>query len=355
MDLDAALLEFLMDREPPPFALGSLPPPAILASMPPRARRHLSSAPPHDPRLERLIVTHITALPATPPKRPPPPAPGLTPAMRTRRLLAQLESVGPGDESPMVQSLLGIGEACLDALANAFPGLLWFDRRLPHTRVARGRDVSPLARVLVAFGARAEAVIARLLASEDREKRFYATLVAAEVSTAPLITALGELTLDRDEGTRSAAAGSLAGLPPEATGDVRARLRRVVTSGDRDRRVHALQTLALLRDEAVVTLAVELFDPVDIGQTDVVVKALEQLTAHALPSEAAWRQWVAKHKRKPRTEWLVEALDEDDSRLAAYAVRELERLFGSEIGLDQGGGKKERARAKKIARALLSG
>ena len=163
--------------EAPPVQDRSLSPAALLA-----VAQHFVSAPPVVRREPSVIVD-----------------------MGDRVALAvdDLCRCGPDDEQPVLRELLAIGEAALPELTQRFPGPLWFDRHRPHRRLPRGRDVSPIARAMVAFRERSAPYVASLLDDRDADVRFYATLLASEVPVAGLVKPLGQRIFDRDPGVQA--------------------------------------------------------------------------------------------------------------------------------------------------------
>ncbi len=327
LDLDAELLGFLLS-ERPPLELGSMPPPAILASVPPASKARFAPAPaPDDSRVERVDARHV-GLPAAVPAAPPAPPPR-SPIVRARKLVKVFETTGPGDEAPTVQALLAIGPEALPAVAAAFPGLLWFDRRLPHSKVPRGRDVSPVARTLVAFGEAAREAVGPLLAAEHADMRFYALLVAQDIGAQLFVEPIGELALDRDEGVRAIATAALSSLDPTSTASVRARLRERVGGPDRDACLHAIRALVRLRDVEVIPALIALLEPFDPELWELSARGLAALTGRSFGTDGPrWQRWYAAEGKRARAEWLLDALETAGDDMADFVLHELASISG---------------------------
>ncbi|MEM1416060.1 MAG: hypothetical protein AAGH15_14225, partial [Myxococcota bacterium] len=209
------------------------------------------------PTAERVAPTELTAI-GTATEPPPPMRPGLSPVERAWRLVVGLRSCGPNDEGAAVQALLNLGKPGLDAVAKDFPGLLWFHRNLVHRKVPRGRDTSPLARALVAFGEDAVPAVADLIEHDDANRRYYASLVAADLLASKPLTAHGRRCLadalfhrleDVDVGVRDMALQGLLALEGDAAlrSIVSELRRRALAIGPIGSRLLALRALGVLR------------------------------------------------------------------------------------------------------------
>lgn len=350
LELDAERLEYVLSTAPPPFALGSQPPPEILASLPPLAQRRVLTVPPGPGTLvEQVAVSGVTAVRESLTE---PPGPATGPHARARAILRDLARTGPGDEAPLVQSLLRIGEGALPAIGASFPGCLWFDRRLPHAKVARGRDVSAVARALVAFGPAAAPILSRLARHDDEDIRFYAALVAAEIESDALARDLGELALDPSGAVRQTATAALRSMPPSRSEPARAALRDALVRGHRAAR--ATRALARLRDAAAVPLLVARLASARAEASDL-ERALTAITGHDLgDASEAWRAWLEAHGAEPRERWLVDALETDDPMLFGHADRELKAIDGRDEAEESPPDDLGRARVREAWRAWLS-
>lgn len=356
LGLDAKLMEFLLS-ERPPLKLGSAPPDVILESIPPevKARFRPARLPAEmdDAFVERVSVEGI-GLPATATQAPPPP-PVRSPEVRAKQLVKQLENAGPGDEAPVVQALLRIGASALPIVAGAFPGLLWFHRQLPHVSVPLGRDVSPLARALVAFGEDATETVRALLGEDDADRRFYALLVAQDLGADAFGPELSILVLDPDEQIRAVTAATLLGLPAEARAPARERLETVLTDPRAPRvdRLEAVQALARLREEASLQPLVKVArDPMHADLQQLASGALTALTGRDFGvNPDAWQLFAKKEGKKPRIEWLIEALRSTAPELVGVVLAELAELTGESFGEPESNDLRAR---KKVAGAYAS-
>ena len=336
LGLDDRLMSFLLS-ERPPLKLGSAPPDVILESIPPEAKaKFREQIPPDgdDARVDRVSAEGI-GLPATATEAPPPP-PMRSPKVRAKQLVKQLESAGPGDEAPVIQALLRIGAPALPLVADAFPGLLWFHRHLPHVAVPLGRDVSPLARTLVAFGDVATETVRSLLGETNADRRFYALLVAQDLGADVFASELSTLVLDPDAQVRAVAAATLLGLPTEARAPARERLEAVLTDprAPRTERLEAVHALACLREEASLHALVQVArDPMHPDLQELASGALTALTGREFGvNPDAWQQFAKKDGNRPRIEWLIDALRTTAPELVKVVLTELAKLTGESFG-----------------------
>ena len=95
------------------------------------------------------------------------------------------------DDDQVGRIILALGDAALPVLVQAFPGKLAWTRR-KGGKLPAGRDLSPVARALVAFGERTASYTASLLGSAHPDVRFYAILIAAELVHPDLTDAVAE-------------------------------------------------------------------------------------------------------------------------------------------------------------------
>lgn len=354
LDLDATLLEFLLESDPPELELGSVPPDVTRGG--PRRGMKPAAAPRESiPNVEYIRVPDLMAPIASPPQPPPPPP--LTPRARAKRLLAQLERVGPGLEAPIVKRLLELGPEILAEVAEAFPGLLWFNRHLPHRAVARGRDVSPVARTLVAFGDIAAPTVAWLMTVNHPDIRFYALLVARDLASDELVPAIAQATLDDDEGVREVAAAAILGLGAESTARATETLRAIVgdLSTPRPRLLHGIHALTRLRDAQAAFVLAKHVEAVDAQVAELALRALSLLTGQALgKSTQAWTKWLTKRTRRSRAEWLIEGIEAGPAALFPWTYRELVDLCGANLGEADAEDKRQRKALAKAYRKWLA-
>ncbi len=280
-----------------------------------------------------------------------PPLARTEPNERARAVVASLRACGPDDEAPAVQSLRQIGSGALDAVAEDFPGLLWFHRKLAHQRLPRGRDTGPLARVLVAFGEESVPYVVRFMLGGS-EQRYYATLLAADLREScslqgrmQLVAALGARLRDPDRDIADVALHALLQFEGDPALDALGGALREKLSRDLDpaERLFAIRSLGVLRcTEALPEMIASLEDS-DRDVREAAPKVLRLLTAADLgTARRKWASWFDKNKGKHRLEWLVDGLMHRTAALRSIADRELQRTLKVTVGYSAEAGRWDR-------------
>ncbi|MDQ3031928.1 MAG: HEAT repeat domain-containing protein, partial [Myxococcota bacterium] len=262
-------------------------------------------------------------------------------------LVVDLTHCGPEDEGAIVDAIVRTGEIALPTLAQAFPGPPWFDRRRPYRRLPRGRDVSAIARALVAFRERAVPYVESLLDAGQVDRRFYATLVAGELLHPGLVAALAERIFDDDDGTRAAALELLPRFrvfPTEWSESI-AQVRRAAKIRGRDlkKRHRAARALGAVRDPGALRLLVELLDDEDAELAEIAHRSLVEITCEDMGTAGRrWTPWLQKHEKQHRIEWLIDALSHSDEAIRTGAGEELKVLTQQYYGYHAASPRKER-------------
>lgn len=320
-------------------SLGSLTPPPTPRTRPSDLRGEGRIR----PSAERMAPTELTAL-GTATEPPPAARPGLSPVERAWRVVIGLRSCGPNDEGAAVKRLLSLEKAGLDAVVRDFPGLLWFHRNLAHRKVPRGRDTSPLARALVAFGEKAVPSIADLVEDTDPNRRYYAILVAADLLEDGTLSEHGRRCLadalfhrfeDTDVGVRDVALQGLLTLgdDPVIAAIVRELRRRVLTLGPLGPRLLSLRALGVLRATAAIDDLIRLLGDSSREVQVAARKVLRVLVVDDFGHEPKrWLAWRRKNPGDARQAWLLAGLFHAEPSIASLAGRELARITGEDLG-----------------------
>ncbi len=268
------------------------------------------------------------------------------------RLVGELCESGPDDEARVVDMLLRIGEATLPVLVQRFPGPLWVPRTHAVKRRARARDLSAVARAMVAFRERSVPYLASLIESRDEEARLYAVLIASETPHPDLVQPLVRRLLDGDEDVRSAATEvlklhrSFGKILDEALKEIRSMARTL--RPDVKPRILAVRALAELRDVKSINLLIELLRAPHEPLVQEARRALVLITRQDFGvAFKKWQGWEEKNGPRHRIEWLIDALTHNDEPIRAAAGEELKGLTQEYFGYQATLPKKEREIAQK--------
>ncbi|MGB5348309.1 MAG: HEAT repeat domain-containing protein [Polyangiales bacterium] len=361
------------------------PPPTAWQPAPPPRSAHSGHHLPVDPRRDNdgSAMSHdVVSLPPGTPSSAPPnvdserasrrwnpaPAPlvdeGSLPSVivnfgdEVEGLVAALRNGSPEDDM-LIPPLLSIGEAALPALVREFPGKLWFDRNEPHANIPAGRDVSPIARAFVAFGAHSVPYLIPLLDDEDPDIRYYAAVVASEFVHPDLVRPVGRRLFDTDPGVRSNAYRALSVLyacEVEFTQLIE-RLRASARDGRNvESQAAAVDALGRLRDADSFEFFVSLLESPDPDVVGAAHASLVRLSCQDFNrSKKKWSVWYEKHRAEHRVVWLINALMHSDERLRRRAGDELRHLTQEDFGYEPGKSKKLRIAAQKKYRTWWVG
>ncbi|MEZ4287316.1 MAG: hypothetical protein R3A47_04040 [Polyangiales bacterium] len=246
------------------------------------------------------------------------------------QVINELWEMGPEDDALSLLPVLGVGDAALPILVREFPGPLWFDRRHPHLRIPAGRNISPIARALVAFGNRAVKYLASLLDQPNADVRYYAVLTAMEFVDPKLVEPLGRRLFDPDIEVRDVARRALSrlrGCSPQYD-ELLYKLRSIANAArDRDAQLIAIDSLGRLCD---VDAFPQLLDLLGSDDSEIVATAHASLVRISCQDFGAlqkrWQAWYQQHAGQSRVQWLIVALDHPDLRLRKRASDELQQL-----------------------------
>jgi hypothetical protein len=264
----------------------------------------------------------------------------------THALVEDLMHADPDGDTPSIDALLKIGEVALPALAQAFPGPLWFDRRRSYRKLPRGRDVSAVSRALVAFRERAAPYVGALVGAGSHDRRFYAVMVASEIPSGALVDPLVQRVFDEDAGVRALALEVLPKFRAFAEmQDQLVFLRRTARIRGKEpvRRLYALAALAAVRDAGALGNLVDLLEDEDEAVRRGSHGALVAITCEDLGESARrWAAWAEKNEGRHRIEWLMDALLSSEEPLRSQAGEELKAITQQYFGYHPAASRKER-------------
>jgi hypothetical protein len=340
-------------------------PPSRASKPPPGAGTYRSQAGTTElitvPRASMAPRGHSPAPPRSDPARaepsPPPPSAAQEPSIvidqrgQAEALVAELYRMGTENDGQAVQNLVQLGDDALEMLVSLFPGPLWFDRRRPHARVPLGRDISPIARALSAFGDKPFSRFGSLLRAQNVEVRYYATLFVSDRVYPALLEPLIERLFDDDPQIRLLVRDTLPHYRRVAGfSRVAERLRSQAGDGDAPLkgRLAALDAITVLRDAMSVPILIELLGHTDRQISLPAHRAIVAITCQDFAkSVKKWRAWYQENAGRHRVEWLIDALMHSDQGLRGAAGLELQKITQVYYGYVAAAPKREREQAQK--------
>jgi hypothetical protein len=266
-------------------------------------------------------------------------------------LVEALLRASPADPLPEIAELVRLGEGALPVLMQHFPGPLWIDPKQLGRRRPRGRDLSAIARCLVAFGERAAPYLASKLSTAEPEVCRYALLLAGEVVHPDLLDAVARRSFDADDEMRAVALGVLRNYTrlPQFDAVLRAICELSARPGKDPRRQRiALEALTELRDaRSLRTLIARLLDPSE-SIVRLAHRALVVMTGQDFGLAARrWEAWAEQVAGTHRVQWLIEGLSQADESLRAIAGEEIKQLTQQYFGYHPSLPKKDRELAQR--------
>ena len=213
-------------------------------------------------------------------------------------------------------------------------------------KLPAGRDLSPVARALVAFGERAASYTASLLGSAHPDVRFYAILIAAELVHPDLTDAVAERIHDEDEGVRRLAVQLLPRFASfRGFDEVRTVVRRTARLRGKDpsRRLQAIDAVAALHDVEMIPKLIEHLKDHDDDLVEHAHRALVAITGNDVgATHRKWSSWWEKNRARHRIEWLIDGLGHTDEKVRRHAGEELQRATQQYYGYHPGSPKRDR-------------
>lgn len=257
----------------------------------------------------------------------------------------------PDGAGEAIAELLKVGEGVLPVLLQHFPGPLWFDESQSGRRRPRGRDVSGLARCIVAFGPRAASYLASKLSTSEPDVCRYALMVAEEIIHPDLLEAVARRAFDVNDAVRALALEVLRAYAvlPQFDSVLRTLCDLSARPGRDPRRQRlAVEALSELRDaRAFRTLVARLSDPTE-AIVDAARRALVLLTGQDFGfAPRKWELWGEQVQGQHRVEWLIDALGQAEEPLRALASEELKQLTQQYFGYHPALPKRDRELAQR--------
>lgn len=260
-----------------------------------------------------------------------------------------------GDEAA-IEPVVQAGDAAVSLLVAEFPGPIHPDRRRTFAEPgARASDCGPVLRALARIGRAAAPFLIVRTADRDPGVRAWATWLLGELPAPEAARSVVARFSDADSNVRRAAlaAGRLIQGHPEARAALRDSLIAVATERTQspEARLDAVQALADLRDGGSVAGLIPLLASENAALQRAVHWALCTLTRLDLGSDTrAWNDWLARHGREHRIEWLIDALTHERIEVRRAAGEELKNLTKEYFGYYEDLSPAERERAQQAYR-----
>lgn len=264
-------------------------------------------------------------------------------------LLDRLEDPVPEVRAQAHAELLLHAEAALPQIMRRFPGRLLVDPFSATTTLPAFGACSALTGLLSAIGAPAHAWISERLDDPLPAVRLMAVHYYGSARVPEILPRLTRRLHDEEPQVAALTVATLAYYrdQPGYT-QVLSHLHARLSSPSPNARRHAVRLLGALRDGTAVPLLAAVFDRRDKALLDVAEQALAEITRQRLgPTAKKWLAWWESHRRLPRVEWLLEALDAADAELRRAAADELRALSGIDPGYQESGAKRARDDAKR--------
>jgi len=264
-------------------------------------------------------------------------------------LLDRLESVDPNVAATARTQLIEFGEAALPNIMRRYPGRLSFDPFGVSPLMPPLAGCGPLLDVIAQIGHVAHAWVAERLDDTLPAVRLISVHYYGTVRVPEVLPRLTRRLHDEEPRVANLAVTTLA-LYRDDRGftNVLGHLHARLASPSANARRHAAKLLATLGDTSAVPLLAAIFDRKDKIVYDAVESALADLTKQRFgPNTKRWLTWWDTHRKMPRAEWLLEALEGPDADLRKAAADELRAASGIDPGFLENGPKKGRDDAKR--------
>jgi HEAT repeat protein len=261
------------------------------------------------------------------------------------RILDELEKSDEASAPWLVDKAVKSADILLAAMERRFPGRLWIDRYHGLGRPVTASQHGPLLMLAVKLGTKATELLLDRMSSDDREIRYYATLVCAEVRAYAAIPGLVARLFDPDYAVRAAALDALIGYPPRELDEALEPVRRALRAEPAKARA-AAHALGQLRDVRGIADLIEALDR-DATTAEEARRSLVELTKQDFGTKSKkWATWWEKNRDRPRIEWMLDGLAHTEDAVRLSASEELRRLTGEYFGYHYDLPKREREEAR---------
>ena len=253
------------------------------------------------------------------------------------------------DEGTAEAELLRQGAGAMPAIMARFPGPLLRARADMIEPLPRASECGPLLRLIARQRKVALPYVLEEVASPDVSRRFWATLLLAELAYPEGARALVPRLFDPDAKVRLVAreaARSMAQAAHEALlGEMGRMLREPSTS--RTARLGLLEALGELREAMAVPILIQHVGDEDPEVATVARRSLIAITRQDFGLDARrWLGWWGQNSARHRVEWLIDALVDETPGIRRAAGDELKAVTEQTFGYYDDLPKRERERAQ---------
>jgi hypothetical protein len=253
--------------------------------------------------------------------------------------------------------LASLGILAVTAIMERFPGPTRASRVDAAAQLPAPSSSGPLLDVLARLGRVAHRDVLARTNDPDADTRFWATYLLTEIpdraAAGPLLPRL----LDEDASVRVVAplaARAMFAAAPSSIDEVIDPLVEIALDegATAELRTRAIDALVALREAQAVEGLVLVLDVTEGELAGVAQRALVRLTcADPTRGGGSWSAWLAKQSGRTRTDWLIDALVDEDAALREAASDELKATTKQYFGYYPDLPKSERERAQARYRA----
>jgi len=248
---------------------------------------------------------------------------------------AALEKLQLGDESQRREAemlLLEGGELALQALFQVFPGRLSVDRYSEEPGAVPVAQHSAVLQAITLFGRQAAAGLEVLCEHLSPEIRYYAVFCFSAIRSPGSLLRIFHCLFDKDPGVRNI---SIFVIDRHRNGPVFDKIQELLSQALRERRGTeqrlAAEMMGRLRTtESIPDLSWGLEHP---QLVEVCHQALVEIVRQDLGLDAwHWSRWFEHNRQRPRLEWVLDGLLNNQRAIRAGAFKELRSLTHQSCG-----------------------
>jgi hypothetical protein len=265
-----------------------------------------------------------------------------------------------GDDEQITSELLRQGQSAMPAIMRRFPGPITAspERLAPLVEGApistrdvppRASECGPILRLIAGQRRVALPFVLEEVKGDDVDKRFWATLLLAELAYPDAAEPLVPRLFDDEPRIRRAARIAARAVAEVAPSPLVEHLATIVFSSDAPsaRRITAIDTMGDLREPLAVPALVGVLSETEEDVAAAALRALTKVTHQDFAKDTKkWMSWWSSNAPRHRIEWLIEALMNEEPALRRAAGEELKAITKEYFGYYDDLPKRERERAQ---------